>query len=173
MNHTRFRMRPAESDSQLLTQPAPLRLERGVDGRLCAQLGNERRVVHVQRCFPWSEPGCFISLRDEEGEEFALVPDPAALDCAGRAVLEAALAEAGFIFDLAAVLEIDEEVELRNWRVHTDQGPRRFQTRLDDWPRTLPDGGLLIRDVTGDFYRVRDVARLDRTSRALLWAFVD
>ena len=171
--NTSFTLRPAESDSQLLAEPAPLTLERGVDGRLYAQLGNERRVVHVQRCFPWSEPGYFISLRDEEGEEFALVPDPAELDCAGRAVLEAALTEAGFIFDLAAVLEIDEEVELRNWRVHTDQGARRFQTRLDDWPRKLADGGLLIRDVTGDFYRVRDLARLDRRSRALLWAFVD
>jgi hypothetical protein len=38
-----------------------------------------------------------------------------------------------------------------HWRVHTDQGARRFQTRLDDWPRKLPDGGLLIRDVTAIF----------------------
>jgi hypothetical protein len=53
------------------------------------------------------------------------------------------------------------------------QGARRFQTRLDDWPRRLPDGGVLIRDVSGDFYRVADAAQLDRTSRALLWAFVD
>jgi hypothetical protein len=32
---------------------------------------------------------------------------------------------------------------------------------------------LLIRDVTGDFYRIRDPGALDRKSRALLWAFVD
>ncbi len=87
--------------------------------------------------------------------------------------LDAAMCEAGFIFDVSAVLEIEEEVELRNWLVRTHQGARRFQTRLDDWPRKLPDGGLLIRDVTGDFYRVSDPAQLDRTSRALLWAFVD
>jgi hypothetical protein len=150
-----------------------LTLERGPDGRLQAQLGGEVRVVRVQRCFPWSEPGHFISLRDADDEEFALVTDPAELSSATRAVLEDALAEAGFIFDMKAVLELEEEVELRNWRVNTTQGPRRFQTRLDDWPRKLPDGGLLIRDVTGDFYRVNDPARLDRKSRALLWAFVD
>jgi hypothetical protein len=156
-----------------ITKAPQLMLEKGVDGRLCAQFGNERRVVHVRRCFPWSEPDQFISLRDDEGEEFALVADPAELNDAARAVLHAALAEAGFIFDVEGVIEIEEEVELRNWRVHTNQGARRFQTRLDDWPRKLPDGGLLIRDVTGDFYRVADPARLDRKSRALLWAFVD
>ena len=150
-----------------------LQLERGLDGRLRAQVGNDRRVVRVQRCFPWSEPDHFISLRDDDDMEFALVADPSLLDAHGRAVLQAALSEAGFIFDISAVIEIEEEVELRNWLVRTQQGARRFQTKLDEWPRKLPDGGLLIRDVTGDFYRVADPAQLDRNSRALLWAFVD
>jgi hypothetical protein len=130
-------------------------------------------VVHVRRCFPWSEHGRFLSLRDDEGEEFALVADLFELDAAARVVLEDALTEAGFVFDVTAVLELDEEVELRHWRVQTLQGLRRFQTRLDDWPRKLPGGGLLIRDVTGDFYRVGDPAQLDAHSRSLLWAFVD
>jgi hypothetical protein len=156
-----------------VVQPAPLALTREVDGRLLARVGSEQCVVHVQRCFPWSEPGHFISLRDEHGEEFALVAHPEELSNSARATLEAALSEAGFIFDVESVLELEEEVELRNWLVQTDQGTRRFQTRLDDWPRKLPDGGLLIRDVTGDFYRVADPDRLDRKSKALLWAFVD
>jgi uncharacterized protein DUF1854 len=171
MQGTKYRIRvePAhEAD-----RADSLTLERGPDGRLQAQVGKEVRVVRVQRCFPWSEPGHFISLRDADDEEFALVADPAELNSSTRAVLEEALSEAGFIFDVEAVLELEEEVELRNWRVHTTQGPRRFQTRLDDWPRKLPDGGLLIRDVTGDFYRVSEPSRLDRKSRALLWAFVD
>ncbi len=50
---------------------------------------------------------------------------------------------------------------------------RSFQTRLDDWPRTLPGGGFLIWDVTGDFYHVANPGSLDRRSRELLWAFVD
>jgi hypothetical protein len=61
----------------------------------------------------------------------------------------------------------------RRWRVETRQGARLFQTRLDDWPRTLPHGGLLIRDVTGDLYHLGRPADLDRGSRDLLWAFVD
>jgi len=129
--------------------------------------------VWVRRCFPWSEPGHYLSLRDGDEEEFALVRDPAELDAASRAALETALALAGFVFEITRVLEIEEEVEIRRWRVETRQGARLFQTRLDDWPRTLPHGGLLIRDVTGDLYHLGRPADLDRTSRALLWAFVD
>jgi Domain of unknown function (DUF1854) len=150
-----------------------LLLERRQDGRLWARARGVERVVHVRRCFPWTEPGRFVSLRDEDGEEFALVADPGELDGPSRGALDAALAEGGFVFDVAGVLEIEEEVELRHWRVRTRQGDRSFQTRLDEWPRTLPDGGLLIRDLTGDLYRLAHPDALDRTSRALLWAFVD
>ena len=74
---------------------------------------------------------------------------------------------------MTRVLEIEEEVEIRRWQVETAQGPRRFVTRLDDWPRALPGGGLLIRDVAGDLYHLADPARMDQESRELLWAFVD
>ena len=150
-----------------------LSLEQRPDGRLWAVRGDEERAVWVRRCFPWSEPAQYLSLRDSDEEEFALVRDPADLDDASRAALEDALALAGFVFEITRVLEIEEEVEIRRWRVETRQGPRAFQTRLDDWPRTLPHGGLLIRDVTGDLYHLGRPAVLDRQSRALLWAFVD
>jgi len=152
---------------------AVLSLEQRADGRLWAVRGDEERAVSVRRCFPWSEPGRYLSLRDGDEEEFALVRDPAELDAVSRAALETALALAGFVFDITRVLEIEEEVEIRRWRVETRQGARVFQTRLDDWPRSLPHGGLLIRDVTGDLYHLGKPAALDRHSRALLWSFVD
>jgi len=156
-----------------LTLLGELTLERHADGRLWAVRDGEGRAVWVRRCFPWSEAARFVSLRDIDDTEFVLVRDPAELDEASRAVLETALAEAGFVFAVTRVLEIEEEVEIRRWRVETRQGPRSFQTRLDDWPRLLPHGGLLIRDVTGDLYHVGRPAAMDRHSRALLWAFVD
>lgn len=152
---------------------ARLRLERRADGRLWAMAAGGESAVWVRRCFPWSEPGRFLSLRDDQDDEFALVRHPAELDAESRVVLDQALAEAGFVFEVTRVLEIEEEVEIRRWRVETSQGPRSFQTRLDDWPRQLPKGGLLIRDVAGDLYRLTQPAALDQHSRALLWAFVD
>ena len=155
-------------------QPAPeLTLEQRADGQLWAIQDGEERAVWVRRSFPWSEPTRFLSLRDSDEEEFALVRDPADLEPSSRAALEAALAVAGFVFEVTRVLEIEEEVEIRHWRVETRQGPRSFQTRLDDWPRTLPHGGLLIRDLTGDLYHLMRPEELDAKSRDLLWAFVD
>jgi Domain of unknown function (DUF1854) len=150
-----------------------LQLEFRSDGSLWATREGEQRPVSVRRCFPWSEPTQHLSLRDADEEEFALVRDPAELDPRSRAALERALAVAGFVFEVTRVLEIEEEVEIRRWRVETQQGPRTFQTRLDDWPRTVPHGGLLIRDLAGDLYHLGRPGALDRQSRDLLWAFVD
>lgn len=153
--------------------PDVLLLERRSDGQLWAERRGEARPVWVRRCFPWSQPGRFISLRDHEKDEFALIRDLDDLDPDSRAVLAAALIEAGFVLEVQRVLDIDEEVEIRSWKVETVQGPRSFQTRLDDWPRPTPGGGLLIRDVAGDLYHVADPSALDPRSRGLLWAYVD
>ncbi len=142
-------------------------------GRLVATIGGEEVSVRLRQCFPWSEPRLYLSLRDNEDNEVALVDDPATLSPRSRVALEQALAEAGFVLEVVRVHSIVEEVEIRQWRVETRDGPRSFQTHLDDWPRLLPAGGLLIRDVAGDLYRVAAPAGMDRKSRELLWAFVD
>jgi hypothetical protein len=144
------------------------------DGRLVTMHAGAAPVaVRLRQCFPWSEPHRYLSLRNDADEEIALVEDPAALDEDSRQALEQALAEAGFVLEVTRVAAIEEEVEIRHWTVETVHGPRTFQTHLDAWPRALPMGGLLIRDVAGDLYRLADPATLDRRSRELLWAFVD
>lgn len=150
-----------------------LDLRNAGDGRLFAIVDGEGVSVRLRQCFPWSEPHRHLSLRDEDDEEVALVDDPATLAPESRHALEQALAEAGFVLEVTRVLSIDEEVEIRQWKVETKHGPRSFQTHLDDWPRTLPMGGLLIRDVAGDLYLLAAPGELDRRSKELLWAFVD
>lgn len=148
-------------------------LRRAADGRLFIMTKGELVAVRLRQCFPWSEPACHLSLRDKDDREVGFVEDPAMLDAESRRALEPALAEAGFVLDVTSVLDIDEEVEIRQWTVETKHGRRSFQTHLDDWPRVLPMGGLLIRDVAGDLYRLADPGAMDPKSRELLWAFVD
>lgn len=148
-------------------------LRRGNDGRLFVLVDDKPVTVRLRQCFPWSEPHRHLSLRDAEDKEVMLIEDPALLAPASRRALEGALADAGFVLDVTRVVDIEEEVEIRQWTVETRQGKRCFQTHLDDWPRVLPGGGLLIRDVGGDLYRLADPAAMDQTSRELLWAFVD
>ena len=154
------------------TSPA-LRLERRADGQLWALQGSEAQTVWVCRCFPWSEPDRFFSLRDTEEEEVALVRDPAELDQSSRRALEEGLAEAGFLLEIVGIESVEDVVEIRTWRVQTRQGPRSFQTKRDEWPREVPGGGLLIRDVAGDLLYVADPEGLDPRSQELLWVFVD
>lgn len=156
-----------------MLSPPGVALDRGIDGALRVICGSTVQRVTVRPCFPWSESRRHISLRDDDNAEVALVGDPAELDPASRDALEQALAEAGFLLEVTRVLGVEEEVEIRHWRVLTRQGPRSFQTRLDDWPRSLPDGGFLIRDVAGDLYHLAAPEQLDKQSRELLWAFVD
>ena len=163
--------------ASVVSKPIPqtrtaITLERRADGQLWVVQGETARPVRVQRCFPWSAPARFLSLRDDE-RELAFVADPALLDAASRRALEDALIEAGFVLQVTQVHGIEEEVEIRRWQVETAQGPRRLATRLDDWPRALPQGGYLLRDVASDLYRIPEPARLDKKSRGLLWAFVD
>ncbi len=152
--------------------PTPT-LRIAIDGRLVVLVDGEPVPVRLRQCFPWSEPGLHLSLRDDQDREVAIVDDPAELEPESRRAIEQTLAEAGFVLEVTRVLDIDEEVEIRQWTVETRQGRRSFQTHLDDWPRALPDGGILIRDVAGDLYRLAAPARMDKKSRELLWAFVD
>jgi hypothetical protein len=148
-------------------------LQRAADGRMMVWRAGQLTAVRVRQCFPWSQPLRYFSLRDDDENEIALVSDLATLDPLSRDVLEDALAEAGFVMQVTSVLAIDEEVEIRHWHVVARQGERFFQTHLDEWPRVLPDGSRLIRDVSGDLYQLADPAQMDKRSRELLWAFID
>ena len=143
------------------------------DGRLVVMVDGTPVPVRLRQCFRWWEPGLHLSLRDDEDREVAIVDDPAELDAESRVAVEQALAEAGFVLEVTRVLDIDEEVEIRQWTVETRQGCRSFQTHLDDWPRSLPNGGILSRDVAGDLYRLAAPSQMDKKSRQLLWAFID
>src|SRR2546427_177715 len=118
-----------------------LTLERGADGKLWALRGDAERVVWVRRCFPWSEPGRFVSLRDEDDNELALVSDPAELDRASRRVLEEAMAAAGFVFEVTRGMAIEEEVEIRHWRGGEPPGAPPVFNRRRPAARALCPGG--------------------------------
>ena len=62
-------------DIDKLGEDISIRLERRSDGRLWATKNKTSSPVRVTRCFPWSSPGAFISLRDERRREVCLIDD--------------------------------------------------------------------------------------------------
>ncbi len=152
---------------------SPIVISRKDDGQLMLTRGAVSTPIKVCRCFPWSEPRQFISLRDEKDVELALIKDVNELDEASRRVMEVALAEAGFVLEIEGIESTEEIFEVRHWKVRTKQGPRTFQTKLDEWPREVPGGGYLVRDISGDLFHIAAPETMDERSQKLLWALVD
>jgi len=155
------------------TLTTALLVEWRTDGKLWASRNGDSDVVQVTRCFPWSQPNRYVSLRNSDGDEVALIASLEDINDTSREAVEKALAEAGFVLRIKKVISIFEDFEIRSWEVQTEQGNRKFQTALDDWPVEVPGGGLIIRDVAGDLFYIDDPEALDEKSQNMLWAYVD
>lgn len=154
------------------------------DGRLWLRRsgGGSDVAVTVQRCFPWSQPLNWLSLRDADGREVELLENIDDLDPISGLELKRALEETAFVFLIQEILRVEEQFELRQWTVRILQRDeagedavitRIFQTKLSTWPRELPSGGLLIQDVGNDLYLIAKLDGLDAKSAKILWAFLD
>lgn len=150
-----------------------LELRTGADGRLQCKTPDSWIPVRVIRCFPWISAGRHISLRDRDGKEVVLVDNPADLDKPSQQALQLAMTSAASCLEIRKILRIGQDIELRVWEVETGAGDRKFQTELDTWPEPIPGGGWIVRDITGDLYRIPRPEELDQSSRRLLWAFLD
>lgn len=150
-----------------------IRLERRDDEQLWLCTATGDTCVRVVRCFPWTHRDELLSLRDAGGRQVALIGSAAELDEASRSALTRALRELDLLIEIIGIESIDEEIEIRCWSVQTALGPRSFQTRRDDWPERSATGTIMIRDLSGDLYAIRDPGRMDAASRARLAAYVD
>jgi uncharacterized protein DUF1854 len=162
-----------EKTMELLEQNDGLRLERREDGQIWAIENGLSTRVRILACFPWTSAMNYISLRDDEDNEIALIKSLYSLDDESRKVVKSALTETGFIMEIIEIHSITDDFEIRNWKVDTAQGARTFQTELGEWPRVMPNGELLIKDVAGDLYMISDPGILDKKSRKLIWAYLD
>ena len=153
--------------------PPAFTLERRADGKLWFVRNGAASPCDIVRCFPWTEPGRFLSLRDVNGVELAFVCELGELDAGSQKALGPGLARAGFVLEVVAVLAVEDDFELRSFVVETKNGERRFQAPLDAWPRLLEDGGLVLEDVYGDLYRIAEPSKLDPRSLELMRPFID
>lgn len=145
-----------------------------LDGVRQLWLQHAEQVARVRpvRCFPWSFPDGFISLRQDDGGEALFVEEMAELDPESANALSAALRGGEFVFEVLRVESIAEELETRVWHTLTSGGKRTFQTKVDEWPRESPSGGYLVRDLAGDSFLLPRLDAADKETRRWLWAYV-
>jgi hypothetical protein len=144
------------------------RVERDRAGRVIVHLaGREEPVVDavVARCFPWSLPESYISVRDAKGAEVALLRTLDELDGDSREVVEAELRDKIFNPKIHRITDLRDEFGVVTVTAETDRGEVSFQIRSRDDVRVLSAGRALLRDVDGNTYELPAIDALDKASR--------
>jgi len=163
-----------KNGSEVETETAPRRikrLERTGIGQLVAVLdpGEERiEDIKLARCFPWSLPEAYISVRDDSGNEICMLSTLDDLDESSREIAETELREKVFNPRIERVLECKHEFGISIITAQTDRGEVIFQIRGRDDVRSLTPTRALFRDVDGNTYELPDYDKLDPISKRRL-----
>jgi len=144
------------------------RIERDPGGHVLVYLkGRSEPVVdaRIARCFPWSVPDIFISIRDKDGKEIVLLETLDELHGATRRIVEEELRDKIFNPKIHRILSYKDEFGITSIRAETDRGETTFQIRSRDDVRVLSLTRALFRDVDGNTYELADLEALDPASR--------
>jgi hypothetical protein len=118
---------------------------------------------------PLSFPGRKLSVLDGKGEEILMVDDPAALDADSRKAIDLEMHRRYITCQVSAITGARSQDGVTYWTVQTDRGQREFVTKsLHEnaiWPT---DNHVLLVDVDGNRFEIRNVAGLDARSQALV-----
>lgn len=138
--------------------------------------GNRKQYprVSVHRCFPFSDPGHYISIREPEadGREIGLIEDLHALPKEMRAMLEEQMNLRYFIPQIQRIHSIKEEYGYAYWDVTTDRGGCRFTVRMGGGSvYSVGANRYLVNDIDGNRFEIPDLYKLtapgDQAARPL------
>jgi hypothetical protein len=129
--------------------------------------------VGILRAFPLSDPSRFLSVRDGANEEVGLIVDPAQLSVEDRRLVEEYLERRYIVPVVTRIVAAKERFGTVDWTVETDRGLCRFTTRnLRESAQRPAPGRIILNDVDGNRYDIRNVADLSRESQDLLFLHI-
>jgi Domain of unknown function (DUF1854) len=126
--------------------------------------------VGVLRAFPLSDPSRYLSVRDGQGKEVGLIAAPETLRPEDRALVERELARRYLVPAVTRIVSARERFGTVEWTMETDRGVVRFTTRnlRENVQRPSP-ARIILNDVDGNRYDIRDVEALSAASQELLF----
>jgi hypothetical protein len=129
-------------------------------------------VVPV-RAFPIQSPEDGISLVSSDGHEVAWIDLLADVPESAQTLVRDALATREFMPVITRIVSVTSFSTPCTWSVNTDRGDTEFVLRGDEDIRRIgKDNALLIADVHGIQYLVRDQFALDTASKKILDRFM-
>lgn len=149
-------------------------LTRNPFGRLI--LTTEEGVVHEGvspvRAFPVQAPEDGISLLNIDGKEVAWIDLISDLPPAIAALVSEELGGREFMPEISRINSVTSYATPCTWSVATDRGDTEFVLRGEEDIRRLTIDTLLISDIHGIHYLVRDLRELDKHSKKILDRFL-
>ena len=134
--------------------------------------GLRHEPVMVVRAYPVTAPEQGVGIMDAEGHELAWFERLDALPQPLQTAVREALAEREFLPEIQRLQAVSSLVTPSVWTVQTDRGPARFMLKGEEDIRRLTGKALIVSDVDGVQYLIRDPMALDRHSRKLLDRFM-
>jgi len=134
--------------------------------------GIRHEPVLVVRAYPVTAPEQGVGIMDMEGHELAWFDrlDQVAAPLQDR--LREAVAEREFLPEIQRLQAVSSLVTPSFWTVQTNRGQARFLLKGEEDIRRLTGKTLIVSDVDGVQYLIRDPMALDRHSRKLLDRFM-
>ncbi|MYM82333.1 DUF1854 domain-containing protein [Duganella sp. FT50W] len=149
-------------------------LTRNPFGRLV--LTTTEGVVHEGvspvRAFPVQAPEDGISLLNTDGKEVAWIDMISDLPPAIGALVAEELGGREFMPEISRINSVTSYATPCTWSVATDRGDTEFVLRGEEDIRRLTVDTLLISDIHGIHYLVRDLRELDKHSKKILDRFL-
>jgi len=158
-------------EAEAAIDPGQVRLFFDPPGTLRMTVGEERSypIVRLYQAWPLSRPGQNLSFLDGKGEEILSIGGIEELPPASRSAAEEELRRRYLTARVEAIDGIRTEFGVTYWHVQTDRGPRDFVVQsLSESCLHLTDRHLLILDVDGNRFEIRDQTALDPASRRRL-----
>lgn len=121
--------------------------------------------VYFHRMFPFETPDEFISVLDKDGKEYGIIRNISEFTGEDADIIRDALAKKYLCPEITKILSLKEQLGYSYWEVETDMGKMSFS--MHDTYRNIArvsDTRLVLTDVDGNRFSIKDVLALDRKS---------
>jgi hypothetical protein len=124
--------------------------------------------VRPIRLFPLTDPGHWVSIVNEQGEDLVCIEDLESLPAEDLTILLESLAYREFVPVIEAIHSIRRAAHGFEWDVTTDLGRIHFSVENDESIQPLGGGSIVIVDHQNTRYLIPDPSKLDGKSRQKL-----
>jgi hypothetical protein len=160
-----------EASQLVFLAPKKLRFfKHGATLRLTIEEDRSFPKVGVLRAFPLSDRNHFFSVRDTADNEIGLIANPTDLTAENQNLIDEDLQRRYFVPSVKRIVSAKERFGTVDWTVETDRGICHFTTQnlRENVQRPAP-GRIILNDVDGNRYDIRNVDELNRESQDLLF----